>query len=168
MTPMERRQHRRSASDLPGLDIAEQKSWQNYLDATLRSRAAVNRQLTDEHQLRVVDLRVLDILAKATDGSVRMGDLAEAVESLPGRLTKRVRRLEERGLMRRETCADDRRGVLAIITDDGLALVAKATATYGRSVRTDLLGALSRPQIAAIEENSRRINTALKPSRPTA
>lgn len=164
---MERRQHRRSASDLPGLDIAEQKSWQNYLDATLRSRAAVNRQLTDEHQLRVVDLRVLDILAKATDGSVRMGDLADAVESLPGRLTKRVRRLEERGLVRRETVPNDRRGVMAVLTDDGRAMVAKAAVTYAQSVRTDLLGGLSRAQVAAIEENSRRIHTALKPACPT-
>lgn len=165
---MERRQHRRSASDLPGLDIAEQKSWQNYLNATLRSRAAMNRQLTDEHQLRVLDLRVLDILAKATDGSARMGDLAEAVESQPGRLTKRVRRLEERGLVRREICPDDRRGVMAVLTDDGRAMVAKAAVTYARSVRIDLLGGLSRAQVASIEENSRRINTALKPARPTA
>src|ERR1700712_5541034 len=106
---MERRHHRRSASDLPGLDIAEQKSWQNYLDATLRSHAVMNRQLTDEHHLRFVDLRVLDIIANSATGSVRMGDLADAVESMPARVTKRVRRLEERGLVRREPCPEDRR-----------------------------------------------------------
>jgi DNA-binding MarR family transcriptional regulator len=165
---MERRQHRRSASDLPGLDIAEQKSWQNYLDATLRSHAALNRQFTDEHHLRVFDLRVLDALATSGDGSARMGDLADAVESLPGRLTKRVRRLEERGLVRRETCPEDRRGVMAVITDEGRAMVTMAMATYERGVRTHLLGALSRAQIGAIEENCRRINAALKPSRATA
>ena len=26
----------RTGSDMPGLDIAEQKSWQNFLDSTLR------------------------------------------------------------------------------------------------------------------------------------
>lgn len=46
---MQRPQQRRSASALPGLDIAELKSWQNYLNATLRSHAAMNRQLTDAH-----------------------------------------------------------------------------------------------------------------------
>jgi DNA-binding MarR family transcriptional regulator len=165
---MERRRQRRSASDLPGLDLAEQKSWQNYLDAALRSQAAISRQLTDTHRLRIVDLRVLGILARSGDGSARMGDLADAVESMPSRLTKRVRSLEERGLVRRETSPTDRRGVMAVLTDDGRAVVTKATATYAQGVRTDLLGALSRMQVAAIEENCRRINAALKPSRPTA
>ncbi|MGA9489225.1 MAG: MarR family transcriptional regulator, partial [Mycobacterium sp.] len=35
----------RTASEMPGLDIAEQKSWQNYLDSTLRLYATLNRQL---------------------------------------------------------------------------------------------------------------------------
>lgn len=164
---MERRRDRRSAGHLPGLDIAEQKSWQNYLDATLRSHAAINRQLTDEHHLRLIELRVLDTLAKSADGTARMGDLADAVESLPGRVTKRVRRLEERGLVRRETCPEDGRGVMAVITDDGRAVVTNATATYERGVRTHLLGALSRAQIGAIEENCRRINATLNASRFT-
>jgi DNA-binding MarR family transcriptional regulator len=165
---MARRHPRRSASDLPGLDIAEQKSWQNYLHAALRFDAATNRQLTDEHHLRVVDLRVLDVIAKSTDGSVRMGGLADAVESIPGSLTKRVSRLEERGLVRRETFPGDRRGVMAVITDDGRAVASNATVTYARGVRTHLLGALSRAQIAATEESCRQINAGLKPSRPPA
>lgn len=164
---MERRQQRRSASALPGLDIAEQKSWQNYLNATLRSHAAMNRQLTGEHQLRLVDLRVLSIIAGSADGSVRMGDVADAMESMPARVTKRVRRLEERGLVRREMFPGDRRGVMAVITDEGRAMVARATATYERGVRTHVLGGLSRTQMAAIETNCRRINSASKPPRST-
>jgi DNA-binding MarR family transcriptional regulator len=165
---MQRRQQRRSASALPGLDIAEQKSWQNYLNATLRSHTAMNLQLTGEHQLRLVDLRVLNIIASASGGSVRMGDLADAVESMPARVTNRVRRLEERGLVRREVFPGDRRGVMAVITEEGRAMVAKATATYERGVRTHVLGALSRTQMTAIETNCRRINSAQKPSRSTA
>lgn len=68
---------------LPGLDIAEQKSWESYLTAALRFEAAMNSQLTDEHDLPVVDLRVLDLLAKSADGSVPMGELADALEVAP-------------------------------------------------------------------------------------
>lgn len=161
---MERRHGRRSASGLPGLDLAEERSWQNYLHAALRFDAAMNHRLTDEHQLPVIDLRVLDILAKSADGSVRMGELAEALESTRGRLTKRVQRLEERGLVRRETSPTDRRRVWAVITGDGRELVAEATATYADGVRDHLLRSLSRAQVITIEENCRRISAALKRS----
>jgi hypothetical protein len=66
----------RTASEMPGLDIAEQKSWQNFLDSTLRLYAMLNRRLTDAHQLSLFDVRVLDILDNAPDGCARMGDLA--------------------------------------------------------------------------------------------
>lgn len=35
----------RTASDMPGLDIAEQKSWQNYLNAALRMYAELNARM---------------------------------------------------------------------------------------------------------------------------
>ena len=73
----------RTASAMPGLDIAEQKSWQSFLDSTLRLYAALNRQLTEVHQLSLPDVRVLDMLDNAATGSARMGDLAEALPSLP-------------------------------------------------------------------------------------
>jgi DNA-binding MarR family transcriptional regulator len=152
----------RTASEMPGLDIAEQKSWQNFLDSTLRLYSTLNRQLTDAHQLSLFDVRVLDMLDNAPSGCARMGDLAEALPSLPSRLTRQVRRLEEQGLVRREASRDDRRGVVAAITDDGRAAVRRAMVTYAQGVRTYFLGQLSRSQIAAMGENCRRISAALK------
>ena len=48
MQPLQRR---RTASDLPGLDLAEQKSWQSFVEASLRLNAAVSRWLADAHDL---------------------------------------------------------------------------------------------------------------------
>lgn len=73
---MQRHDRRRTGSDLPGLDLAERQAWQHYLEAVLRFDAALNRALNAEHQLSVIDLRVLDMLVKSCDGSARMGDLA--------------------------------------------------------------------------------------------
>src|SRR2546429_6143869 len=105
----------RTASEMPGLDIAEQTSWQNFLDSALRISATLNRRLTDAHQLSLFDVRVLDMLDNAPTGCARMGDLAEALPSLPSRLTRQIRRLEAQGLVRREASQDDRRGVVATI-----------------------------------------------------
>jgi DNA-binding MarR family transcriptional regulator len=154
----------RTASEMPGLDIAEQKSWQNFLDSTLRLYATLNRRLTETHQLSLFDVRVLDLLDHAPTGRVRMGDLAEALASLPSRLTRQVRRLEVQGLVRREASQDDRRGVVAAITDDGRAISRQAAATYADGIRAHFLGPLSRSQVVAVGENCRRISAALKGS----
>jgi DNA-binding MarR family transcriptional regulator len=156
----------RTASDMPGLDIAELRSWQNFLEAALRLSATLNRGLVEVHKLTLVDVRLLDMLAKSSSGSARMGDIAEGLMSLPSRITRQIRRLENQGLVRREASPDDGRGVLATITEDGRTAVKQAMVTYGQGVRTHFLGQLSRPQVAAMGENCRRINVALKVAGP--
>lgn len=155
-----------SASDMPGLDIAEQRSWQNFLDAALRLHATLNKSLMEEHRLSLNDVRLLDVLDKSPTGSARMGDLAESLMSLPSRVTRQIRRLETQGLVRREASPEDGRGVLASITEVGREQVRKAMVTYGDAVRAHFLGRLSRPQVSALGENCRRINVGLR-SGPT-
>lgn len=159
---MQRPARRRTPSDLPGLDIAEQKSWQNFLHAALRFHVTMDRWLTEAHNLSVIDLRVLDILDKSDDGAARMGDLADALGANPHHMTKRIRRLEERGLVQREQNSDDRRGVVARITDDGRRVAGHASHNYAQGVKTHLIGPLSRRQLATLEENCRRINSGLR------
>lgn len=158
----------RTPGDMPGLDIAEQKSWQNFLDCGLRLYAVLNRCLTERHHLSLLDVRVLDMLDNAAGGSARMGDLALALPSLPSRLTRQIGRLERQGLVRRRTSPDDRRGVVATITEDGRTVVRQAMITYAESVRTCYLNQLSRTQMAAMGENCRRISAALKRSERSA
>lgn len=152
----------RTESDMPGLDIAEQRSWQNYLDAALRIHSTLNRGLTEEHNLTLSDVRLLDMLDKSATGSARMGDLAEALMSLPSRVTRQIRRLENQGFVQRAASPEDGRGVLAEITDEGREIVTKAMVTYSDGVRLHFLSQLSRPQIAAMGENCRRISAGLK------
>ena len=52
----------RSASEMPGLDLAEMRSWQYFLEAALRMSAMLNRGLVESHKLTLVDVRVLDML----------------------------------------------------------------------------------------------------------
>lgn len=152
----------RTASDTPGLDIAEQRAWQNFLDAALRLYATMNRSLVDEHQLTLNDVRLLDLLARSSNGASRMGDLAEALMSLPSRVTRQIHRLEKQGLVVRGASPDDGRGVLASITPEGRRALGSAMQTYGEAVRTHFLDRLSRPQVSAMSENCRRISVGLK------
>ena len=130
--------------------------------------ATLNRSLVDAHNLTLNDVRLLDILDRSATGSARMGDLADCLMSQPSRVTRQIRRLELQGLVRRGASPDDGRGVLASITEDGRSAVAEAMLTYGEGVRAHFLDRLSRPQIAAMGENCRRISVALKAAAPPA
>jgi DNA-binding MarR family transcriptional regulator len=152
---------------MPGLDLAEMRSWQNFLEAALRMSATLNRGLIDSHELTLVDVRLLDMLDKSATGAARMGDLAEGLMSLPSRVTRQIRRLEGQGLVRREASPDDGRGVLAAITDEGRMAVKRAMVTYSQCVKAHFLSHLSRPQLAALGETCRRINAGLKVAPPT-
>lgn len=158
----------RTAGEIPGLDIAEQRSWQNFLDSALRLYATLNRSLVDAHHLTLNDVRLLDMLDRSAAGSLRMGDLAEGLLSLPSRVTRQIRRLETQGLVRRGASPDDGRGVLARITDEGRTAVRRAMITYGEGVRLHFLGSLSRPQVTSMGENCRRIGVALERGAPNA
>ena len=154
----------RTASDMPGLDIAEQRSWQNFLEAAVRVYATLNHGLTEAHQLTVWDVRLLDMLAHAPARSMRMGDLAEGLMSLPSRVTRQIRRLEEQGMVKRTASPEDGRGVVATLTDIGESALDRAMVTYSAGVREHFVDRLSRAQVAAMGENCRRISTALKAS----
>ena len=151
-----------TANDMHGLDSAEQAAWESYLDAALRLYATLNRRLTDRHRLSLHDVRLLEILDHCESGSARMGDLAEQLLSLPSRVTRQIRRLEMAGLVQRGASPDDRRGVLAAITSEGRAAVADAMSTYAEGVREGFLRPLTRSQVAAMGENSRRLSTAMR------
>lgn len=152
----------RTASAMPGLDIAEQRAWEHFLDAALRMYGTLNRALSAEHQLTLLDVRLLDILNNAETGAARMGDLAEQLLSLPSRVTRQIRRLEDAGLVRREASPEDGRGVLASITKQGRDVVSEAIVTYADGVRQQFVKPLTRPQMSAMGENCRRISTELK------
>jgi DNA-binding MarR family transcriptional regulator len=142
------------------------RSWQNFLEAALRMSAMLNRGLVESHKLTLVDVRLLDMLNKSPGGAARMGDLADGLLSLPSRVTRQIRRLEGQGLVRRQASPDDGRGVVATITDEGRMAVNQAMVTYGLCVKAHFLGQLSRPQVAALGENCRRINAGLKIAGP--
>ena len=139
-----------------------------FLDSALRMYATLNRSLVEAHHLTLNDVRLLDMLDKSPTGSARMGDLADGLMSLPSRVTRQIRRLETAGLVQRRASPDDGRGVLAAITEDGRDQVRKAMITYGDDVRAHFLGRLSRPQVAAMGENCRRISAGLQTSAPPA
>ncbi len=69
----------------------------------------------------------LRLLAFTRHGSLPMGKIGERLMVHPASVTNAIRKLELRGLVQRNLSTDDRRIVLASISDEGRAIVAAAT-----------------------------------------
>lgn len=95
--------------------------------ALLRTADVVRRRLTrtvDAHGITLQQYNVLRILKGASPDPLPTLEIAQRmIEEQPG-ITRLLDRLDAKGLVRRERCADDRRQVHCWITKAGLDLLA--------------------------------------------
>ena len=85
--------------------------------------AALERELQAGHELSVVEYTVLDALSRQDGWHMRMQQLARAAALSPSATTRLVNRLEDRGLLTRILCGDDRRGIYTELTAAGRELL---------------------------------------------
>ena len=102
------------------------------------------------HGVQLTEYEILAVLSEAPDRRLRMSAIAEQVVQSRTRLTHTAGRLEKRGWVRREPYEGDRRGVELVLTDAGLDAVVEMAPTHVGSVRTNLVGPLSREEFLAL------------------
>ncbi len=132
------------------LDPDEQAVWRAFLDVSRLLFEQLNRQLSDEAGMSLAEYEILVQLSEAPDRRLRMSELADRVVSSRSRITHTVGRLEERGLVTREPCADDGRGVLSVLTDAGFARLEDAAPGHVEMVRTVMFDPLEPPDVAGL------------------
>jgi DNA-binding MarR family transcriptional regulator len=111
---------------------------------------ALDAQLAREHKLPLSSYEVLLFLADAPEGRMRMSDLAESVLLSRSGLTRLVDRLEREGLLKRERCESDARGLFAEITPAGRELFDSARRTHLEGVRALFLDRFSRHELRTL------------------
>lgn len=133
--------------ELSSLELA---AWRGLL----RVHAQLVRELDDElqqaHGLPLHEYEVLLTLEAAPERQLRMTDLAGSVLLSQSGLTRLVDRLELEGLVERERCTADRRGLFAQLTDAGQARLEKARVTHLGGVRARFLSHFSDAELAVL------------------
>lgn len=110
----------------------------------------LERELTAAHELSVVEYTVLDALSRQHGWHMRMSQLARAAALSPSATTRLVNRLEDRGLLTRILCADDRRGIYTELTPAGDALLTAARPLHDRVLHEALAEAQELPELAPL------------------
>lgn len=129
------------------LTPSEQRAWRAYLESQKILFDELDRQLQRDSGIPHAYFEVLVRLSEAPDRSLRMSQLADVTLSSRSRLSHAVARLEERGWVRRESCETDRRGQVATLTDEGLAVLVAAAPGHVESVRRYVIDALDAEQL---------------------
>ncbi len=147
------------------LDEREQEAWRAFVCASRQLFAALDHELQRDAGMPHAYYEILVRLSEAPERALRMSTLAEWVGSSRSRLSHAVARLEERGWVRREDCPSDRRGQVAVLTDEGYATLQAAAPGHVRGVREHLIDRLTPAQVDELRRISEAVVTHLDPPR---
>jgi DNA-binding MarR family transcriptional regulator len=142
------------SSETRWLSTDEQRTWRAYLNAHRLLLDAIDAQLRRDSGMPHAYYEILVRLSDKEGRAMRMAELADVTRVSASRLSHAIARLEERGWVRREDCPTDRRGQIAVLTDEGFEALAAAAPGHVEAVRQALFDALDPEQTTSLGEIS--------------
>ncbi|HEY8474023.1 MAG TPA: MarR family transcriptional regulator [Natronosporangium sp.] len=143
----------------------EQRAWRHFLWASRCILDALDRQLQRDSGMPHTYYVILAMLSEAPGRTMTMGQLADAVQSSPSRLSHAVARLEESGWVKRTKRLPDRRTTLAVLTDAGFAALAAAAPGHVEAVRHYIFDRLTADQVRVLSDVFAALHEGLDPER---
>ncbi len=137
-------------AEIRWLTEPEQRAWRAFIAAQRVVNSRIESQLQHDSGMPHTYYEILVRLNEAPEGRLRMSELALATNGSRSRLSHAVARLEASGWVRRQGVADDKRGQVAIITDEGVAVLEEAAPGHVGAVREAVFDALTPDQIEAL------------------
>jgi len=144
------------------LSDTEQACWRAFIESSW----ALHNRLEDDMRaatgLSMSDYHVMVVLSEAPGRRIRMGELAGRLVFSPSRVTYQINSMVKRGLVRKQSCADDGRGQEAVLTDAGLAALVTAAPQHLTTVRESFIDDLEDDELAVIARVFGRLGPRLR------
>jgi DNA-binding MarR family transcriptional regulator len=105
-------------------------AWRAISASHAAASAALEHELGARHGLGVSEFEVLERLAESKERKFRAQELADAVHLSQSALSRLISRLERHGLVERDLCDVDRRGIYVRLTEAGGRRHAEAAPTH--------------------------------------
>lgn len=117
---------------------SDQAIWNRVLTLHTHVERELALMLQRRHGIGLSEYRSLEHLQHSEKSELRMQDLADKVGLGQSSVTRLVGRLEVAGLVHKDLCPSDKRGVYAVITDEGRERYQAARATYAEVLSSAL------------------------------
>jgi DNA-binding MarR family transcriptional regulator len=134
-------------------------TWINLIRGQSAAVKAVNAQLVADHGLTINDYECMLLLARAEDRQMRRVDLAEQLILTASGITRLLDGLEQEGWVDRAACPSDRRVTYAVLTDEGLAKLRKASTSHVADLRAFFETRLTNDELDQLAELLGRLTT---------
>src|SRR6059058_6066061 len=150
---------------LPGPDVAELldrlvedqvpgrrgfEAWRSLLRAHATLTRRLDTDLERETGLALADFDVLAQLAMA-HGELRMTELADRALISRSGMSRRVARLVDEGLVRRDRAGTDARGVVVALTGAGVARLSETAPVHARGISELFVARLNQKELAVLK-----------------
>ncbi|MFB7667613.1 MarR family winged helix-turn-helix transcriptional regulator [Kitasatospora sp. NPDC056138] len=112
------------------LRTSDHAAWNRVLTLHAHVERELALALQRRHGIGLSEYRSLEHLHHSETSELRMQDLADKVGLGQSSVTRLVGRLETAGFAFKDLCPSDKRGVYAVITDEGRQRYQAARATY--------------------------------------
>ena len=123
----------------------------------------LDSQLRRDADLSHFEYFVLAMLSEAPERTLRMTSLASRTSATLPRLSHVVRRLEDRGLVRRFPCPEDGRATNAQLTEAGWDKIVAAAPGHVANVRQQVIDALDADQVRQLTDITEAILGRIDP-----
>lgn len=110
------------------------RAWYQTLNAMTALVELMDRELRADCEVPLAFYDVLVEVYRSPGHCIRMSELADRVLLSRSWITRRVRQLEEAGLLTRTAAADDRRGITAELTPRGLTAFRAMESSHSASI----------------------------------
>ncbi|MFR9802989.1 MarR family winged helix-turn-helix transcriptional regulator [Pseudonocardia sp. RS010] len=120
-------------------------------------QAQLHRRLQADSGLSYADFDVLVALTDRAGDRMRVLELAEALQWEKSRLSHHLSRMQKRGLVERQECADDARGAFVVLTADGRRAIEGAAPAHVEAVRELVFDGLAPADVEALTRISETV-----------
>src|SRR5216684_266574 len=125
-------------------------AWRSLLRAHATLMRRLDTDLEGKTGLALADFDVLAQLAEA-HGELRMTELADRALISRSGMSRRVARLTDEGLLRRDKAGSDGRGVVVALTEAGIARLAETAPVHARGISKLFVAKLDDQELALLE-----------------
>lgn len=145
------------------LDDEERAAWVRLAAVVELLPGVMDTHLRQNAELTHFEYWVLSMLSEAPEQTLRMTALASRTNATLPRLSHVVQRLEERDLVERFPCREDRRATNARLTKDGWQKVLDTAPEHLEAVRRYVFDALTPRQVTQLAAITAAILTRIDP-----